>query len=95
MPYRHKDTERVYWTIGMLADELAVETSALRFWEAEGLFPSVPKGKKGCRIYNAKQRKQIQDTVFLLHFVGFTVKGFKKAYARGLVQDIISLYCPI
>lgn len=95
MPYKEKEIERRYWTIGLLADELCVETSALRYWELEGLFPRASKNRRGFRVYNARQRALVKKAVYLLHSVGMTVKGLKLAQARGLEDDIVSLYCPI
>ena len=35
VPYKEKEIEKKYYTIGEVADELGVATSLIRFWEGE------------------------------------------------------------
>ena len=35
MPYKEKEIEKKYYTIGEVADDLGVATSLIRFWEGE------------------------------------------------------------
>jgi len=35
MPYKEKEIEKLYYTIGEVADMFGVNTSLIRFWEKE------------------------------------------------------------
>ena len=46
MPYKEKEIEKVYFTIGEVAEEFNVATSLIRFWETEFDILSPKKNKK-------------------------------------------------
>ena len=54
MPYKEKEIEKRYWTIGEVADELQVSASLLRFWEVRSALFSRRRTEKGDRFYSRK-----------------------------------------
>ena len=95
MPYKEKPIERVYWSIGELAFELDVATSAIRFWEGEGLLPKpkrFTKGAKPERRYNTNEALQVRKMKILLVFCGYTIFGARKVLERHILDDVLRLY---
>ncbi len=77
MPYKEKEIEKVYFTIGEVAEEFNVATSLIRFWESEFEILSPKKNKKGNRQFT---RLDIQKLRLIYHLVkerGFTLQGAK------------------
>lgn len=77
MPYKPKEIEKKYFTIGEVAAHFNVATSLIRFWETE--FDSIKpaKNKKGNRIYT---KEDIDDISIVYHYVkerGYTLQGAK------------------
>ena len=53
MPLKPKTIEKIYWTIGEVAQELSVANSSIRFWEKEfGAF-TPKRTNRGDRLYHA------------------------------------------
>ncbi len=77
MPYKEKEIEKVYFTIGEVAEEFDVATSLIRFWETEFDILSPKKNKKGNRQFT---KSDIQKLKLIYHLVkerGFTLQGAK------------------
>lgn len=78
MPYKEKEIEKVYFTIGEVAEKFNVATSLIRFWETEFDILSPKKNKKGNRQFT---RSDIQKLKLIYHLVkerGFTLQGAKE-----------------
>lgn len=78
MPYKAKDIEKKYYSIGEVAEKFGVATSLIRFWESE--FDSIKpvKNKKGVRVYT---KEDIEDISIVYHYVkekGYTLQGAKE-----------------
>ncbi|TAF73863.1 MAG: MerR family transcriptional regulator [Bacteroidetes bacterium] len=78
MPYKQKEIEKKYYTIGEVAEKFGVATSLVRFWETE--FDSIKptKNKKGNRVYT---KEDIEDISIVYHYVkekGYTLNGAKE-----------------
>jgi DNA-binding transcriptional MerR regulator len=77
MPYKEKEIEKVYFTIGEVAEKFNVATSLIRFWESEFDILKPKKNKKGNRQFT---RSDIQNLQLIYHLVkerGFTLQGAK------------------
>lgn len=77
MPYKEKEIEKVYFSIGEVAEEFNVATSLIRFWESEFDILSPKKNKKGNRQFT---KNDIQKLKLIYHLVkerGFTLHGAK------------------
>ncbi|MCB0790956.1 MAG: MerR family transcriptional regulator [Flavobacteriales bacterium] len=79
MPYKERPVEKLYWTIGEVADELEVNTSLIRYWEKEfpGLRPK--RSGKGDRVYTDKDILVLKRIYHLVKKKGFTIQGAKDA----------------
>lgn len=79
MPYKEKDIEKRYYTIGEVADKFKVATSLVRFWEKEFDTLRPRKNKKGNRQYTPEDVKKIQHIYYLVKEKGFTLAGAKES----------------
>ncbi|MFN4972244.1 MAG: MerR family transcriptional regulator [Bacteroidota bacterium] len=75
-------SEKLYYTIGEVADMIGEAPSLLRFWEKE--FPQLKpiKNDKGIRKYSRKEVTEIKFVHHLLKDKGMTIDG-----ARKYLQD--------
>ena len=92
MPYKHRDIERVYWDIGMVAEMVHQATSALRFWEMEFEWLNPKKNKKGNRQYTKDDIVIVMQINWLVNIAGMTSKGIKKAKKLGYYDDLLNFY---
>ena len=79
MPYKEKEIERRYWTIGQVANQLGIATSMIRSWEP--VFNSKPSKKwrkNEDRRYNRREFEYVKNIHYLLKVKGFTHKGALK-----------------
>jgi len=77
MPYKEKEIEKVYFTIGEVADEFNVATSLIRFWESEFSILSPKKNKKGNRQFTKSDIEKLRLIYHLVKERGFTLQGAK------------------
>ena len=78
MPYKEKKIEKVYYTIGEVAEMFNVNTSLIRFWEKEFDIIKPKKNKKGNRLFT---KQDIDNFHIIFHLVkerGMTLKGAQK-----------------
>lgn len=78
MPLKEKTIERIYWTIGEVAEQLGVNTSLLRYWEKEFGTLRPKRTGKGDRLYTKDDIAKIRDIQVLLKERGFTIVGAKE-----------------
>lgn len=74
----HKNKEKLYYSIGEVAEMFNVNPSLIRFWEKEFDIIKPKKNKKGNRLFTPKD---IENFNFIFHLVkekGYTLKGAKK-----------------
>jgi DNA-binding transcriptional MerR regulator len=78
MPYKERKIEKVYYTIGEVAEMFDVNTSLIRFWEKEFDVIKPKKNKKGNRLFT---KLDIDNFHIIYHLVkerGMTLKGAQK-----------------
>ena len=78
MPYKEKKVEKLYYSIGEVANMFKVNTSLIRFWEKEFVIIKPKKNKKGNRLFT---QKDIDNFHLIFHLVkekGMTLKGAQK-----------------
>jgi DNA-binding transcriptional MerR regulator len=78
MPYKEKESFKLYYSIGEVSELLDVNPSLLRFWEKEFDIIQPSKNKKGNRIYTDKDLKSLKLIHYLVKERGFTLDGAKK-----------------
>ena len=77
MPYREKETEKLYFTIGEVAEKFKVNPSLIRFWEKEFEIIKPQKNKKGNRLFT---QADVDNFYIIFHLVkerGYTLQGAK------------------
>ncbi len=87
MPLKEKTIERVYWTIGEVAEQLGVNTSLLRYWEKEFGMLRPKRTGKGDRLYSKDDVAKIREIQVLLKQDGFTIEGAKAQLRGGRKQE--------
>jgi DNA-binding transcriptional MerR regulator len=78
MPYIEKKVEKLYYTIGEVAEMLNVPVSTVRFWENEFDILKPMKNKKGNRLFTPVDIKNLRIIHHLLKDEGMTLSGAKK-----------------
>jgi DNA-binding transcriptional MerR regulator len=85
--------EKIYYTIGEVADMFDVNTSLIRFWEKE--FPQLQprKNARGNRVYTKKDVDLFSKVHHLVKERGYTLDGAKLAFkqSNGAHQKTIIL----
>jgi DNA-binding transcriptional MerR regulator len=78
VPYKEKKVEKLYYSIGEIADMFNVNTSLIRYWEKEFDVIKPKKNKKGNRFFTIEDI----DNFYLIHELvkvrGMTLRGAKK-----------------
>ena len=78
MPYKEKEIERLFYSIGEVAEMFNVKTSLIRYWEKEFDVIRPKKNKKGNRLFT---KEDIDNFHLIFHLVkerGMTLKGARK-----------------
>ncbi|RED95606.1 MerR family transcriptional regulator [Marinoscillum furvescens] len=82
MPYKEKEIEKKYFTIGEVAEQLGVATSLIRFWEGEFDIIKPKKNRKGNRQFTKEDIKNVKLIYYLVKERGFTLQG-----ARDFIKN--------
>ena len=86
MPYKEKEIEKQYYTIGEVAAIFDVAPSLIRFWETEFDQLKPKKNKKGNRQYTSKDIEELRSVYHLVKERGFTIQGAKEVMKNKSVQ---------
>ncbi len=71
------DEDKLYYTIGEVADMFDVNTSLIRFWEKEFDVIKPKKNAKGNRLFTKKDITNFRLIFHLVKEKGFTLQGAK------------------
>jgi DNA-binding transcriptional MerR regulator len=88
MPYKEKDIEKKYFSIGEVAEVFKVAPSLIRFWESEFEILSPKKNKKGNRQFT---KEDIDNLTVIFHLVkekGYTLQGAKEALKNSQKKPV-------
>lgn len=77
MPYKEKEIEKLYYSIGEVAEMLKVNASLLRYWEKEFDILKPKKNTKGDRFFTKEDIEKIKLIHHLVREKGFTLEGAK------------------
>lgn len=69
---------KLYYTIGEVAEMFNVNHSLIRFWEKEFTLIQPKKNKKGNRLFSPKDIENFNKIYQLVKIQGFTLEGAKK-----------------
>jgi DNA-binding transcriptional MerR regulator len=78
MPYKETKVEKLYYSIGEVAEMFNVNTSLIRFWEKEFDIIKPKKNKKGNRLFTQKDIDNFHIIYHLVKENGMTLKGAQK-----------------
>lgn len=84
MPYKEKEIEKKYYTIGEVADELGVATSLIRFWEGEFDNIKPKKNRKGNRQFTKTDLQNVKLIYHLVKEKGYTLQGARDFISNGV-----------
>jgi DNA-binding transcriptional MerR regulator len=78
MPYKEKEVEKIYYSIGELSKMFNVNASLIRFWEKEFDIIRPFKNKKGNRLFTQTDVDNFKIIYRLVKEQGFTLQGAKE-----------------
>ncbi|QCX52297.1 MerR family transcriptional regulator [Elizabethkingia sp. JS20170427COW] len=85
--------EKIYYSIGEVAQAFHVNTSLIRYWEQEFSILKPKKNKKGNRYFTAEDIKHLKTIYHLVKEKGYTLDGAKTALLTntkiGTTMEII------
>lgn len=94
MPYKEKEIEKKYYSIGEVANELGVATSLIRFWEREFDIIKPKKNRKGNRQFTKQDVSSVKLIYHLVKEKGYTLQGARDFIENGgpeIVNEKIAL----
>lgn len=77
LPYKDKEIEKKYYTIGEVAAMFKVATSLIRFWQNEFEIINPQKNKKGIRQFTREDIDNLRIVYHLVKEKGHTLQGAK------------------
>jgi DNA-binding transcriptional MerR regulator len=89
LPYKEKNIEKLYYTIGEVAEIFKVAPSLIRFWQSEFDIINPKKNKKGNRQFTKSDIDNIKIVYHLVKEKGYTLQGAKEIIKadKGQVKD--------
>jgi len=78
MPYKERDIEKQYFTIGEVAAQFNVAPSLIRFWETEFDELRPRKSKQGNRLYTPQDIDIFRTIYHLVKERGYTISGARE-----------------
>lgn len=80
-------TDKLYYSIGEVAQMLDVNPSLLRFWETEFSQIKPHKNKKGSRFYTAEDIELLKRIYHLTRDCGYTLEGVREQLRSNTKLD--------
>ncbi len=77
MPYKERDINKMYYTMGEVTEMFNVNASQIRFYEKEFDIIQPKKNKKGNRLFTPEDIENLKIIFNLVDEKGFTLKGAK------------------
>ena len=87
MAYKEKEIEKLYFSIGEVAEMFNVAPSLIRFWESEFDIIKPKKNRKGNRQFTKEDIDSVKTIYHLVKEKGFTLQGAKEML-RNDVQAV-------
>lgn len=86
MTFREPKSEKLYYSIGEVAEKFGLAPSTLRFWEKEFATIKPHKNKKGDRFYTLEDIDHLGLINHLVKEKGMTLKGAKTKIKENRTQ---------
>jgi DNA-binding transcriptional MerR regulator len=77
MPYKERDIQKLYYTMGEVSEMFGVNASQIRFYEKEFEVLQPKKNKKGNRLFTPEDIENLKIIFHLIKEKGFTLQGAK------------------
>lgn len=77
MPYKEREINKLYYSIGEVAKMFEVNASLIRFWEKEFEILQPRKNKKGNRLFTQEDMENLKIIYHLVKEKGYTLQGAK------------------
>lgn len=81
------DSDKLYYSIGEVADMFNVSNSLVRYWESEFRQLKPQKNHRGDRKYTVKDIKTLEAIYNVVKEKGYTIDGAKKALNTELKKQ--------
>ncbi len=78
MPYKEREINKMYYTMGEVTEMFNVNASQIRFYEKEFEILKPKKNKKGNRLFTPEDIENLKIIFHLVDDKGFTLKGAKE-----------------
>jgi len=94
MAYKEKEIEKIYYSIGEVAELFNVAPSLIRFWESEFDLIQPKKNRKGNRQFTKEDIENVRTIYHLVKQKGFTLQGAKEMLRNDTqaVRDKMEMY---
>lgn len=83
MPYKETKVEKLYYSIGEVAEILKVNTSLIRFWEKNFSIIKPHKNKKGNRFFTKEDIDNLKLIYYLVKEQRLTIEGANLKLKEG------------
>jgi len=80
------EIEKLYYSIGEVAERLQVNVSLIRFWEKEFNMLSPKKNKNGVRLFTKEDIHTLQSIYYLVKEKGYTLEGARKKLKENRME---------
>jgi len=87
MAYKKPTVDKVYYSIGEVADLFEVNASLIRFWEKEFDILKPHKNKKGNRLFTQKDLTNLNIIYDLVKERGYTLNGAKEMLRTEKIDE--------
>ena len=87
MAYKKPTVDKVYYSIGEVADLFEVNASLIRFWEKEFDILKPHKNKKGNRLFTQKDLTNLNIIYDLVKERGYTLNGAKEMLRTKKIDE--------
>ncbi|MET3113517.1 DNA-binding transcriptional MerR regulator [Pedobacter sp. CG_S7] len=78
MPYKEREINKMYYSMGEVTEMFKVNASQIRFYEKEFDVLQPKKNKKGNRLFTPSDIENLKIIFHLVDDKGFTLKGAKE-----------------
>lgn len=75
MPYKEREINKMYYTMGEMTEMFNVNASQVRFYEKEFDILQPKKNKKGNRLFTPEDVENLKIIFNLVNDKGYTLKG--------------------
>lgn len=90
MPYKEREINKLYYTMGEVTQLFGVNASQIRFYEQEFDIIQPKKNKKGNRLFSPEDVDNLKIIFNLVKEKGFTLQGakdFLKTNKTGVTEN--------